>query len=147
MYPTKFRQWATPANSGINLFFDDFPVRDFFANTLKHNSTWPAANVKESKDNYQIELAAPGLSKEDFNVNLDGDTLTISAERSNEKKEENVRYTRKEFRYQSFSRSFTLPETVNSEDIQATYENGVLQLTLPKKVEAAKEAVRTIAVS
>ncbi|MFN0032474.1 MAG: Hsp20/alpha crystallin family protein [Flavobacteriales bacterium] len=147
MYSTKFRQCATPTNAGINLFFDDFPVRDFFSNNLKAHGTWPAANVKENKENYFIELAAPGLSKEDFKVKLEADTLTISTEKSNEAKEENERYTRKEFRYNRFSRSFILPETVNSEDIRASYKNGVLQLTLPKKIVTEKEVTRTIAIS
>ncbi len=147
MYPTttKFRQCAKPANA-LNLFFDDFPIRDFVSTNFKQHGSWPAANVKENKENFFIELASPGMEKADFNIQLEGDTLTISAERKQDVKEENERYTRKEFQYGKFTRSFALPETVNTESIGAVYEKGVLHITLPKKAEVVKESARNIQV-
>jgi len=108
--------------------------------------TQPSVNVMETKDNFQIELAAPGLNKGDFEVKVDNGTLTISAkkEHKEETTEAEGRYMRKEFNFASFTRSFQLPDTINAGDINATYENGVLLVTLPKKEEAKVVAARTI---
>lgn len=97
----------------------------------------PAANIKENAKDYSIELAAPGLAKEDFKINLENDVLSVSAEKSTEKEEQKDNYTRQEFQYNSFSRSFRLPESINPDKIDAKYENGLLKLTIPKKEEAA----------
>jgi HSP20 family protein len=106
----------------------------------------PSVNIVENKDNYEVSLAAPGMKKDDFKIDLDANTLTISAEKE-EKKEENAeRYTRKEFNYASFSRSFSLPDWVNKDKIDASYENGLLKLVLPKTEEAKKIASRHISV-
>lgn len=96
----------------------------------------PAVNIVEGKEDYKIELAAPGMRKEDFKVNLENHVLTISSEKEtkNESEEENV--LRREFSYNSFTRSFTLPETVDGEKIKANYKDGVLSILVPKKEEA-----------
>jgi len=92
----------------------------------------PAVNVTDNKDNYVVCLAAPGMRKEDFAIEMDGNMLTISSEKEESKEEKETKYTRKEYNYSSFSRSFTLPEDVNKEKIDAKYENGELKLVLPK---------------
>ena len=116
---------------GMDNFFDD----DFFDNKwlekkLKH--TLPAVNIKENKNEFNIEFAAPGFAKKDFNIDLDDNVLTISAEKEKEKNEENDNFTRKEFSYNSFSRSFTLPKTINGDKIDAKYTDGILKLSIPK---------------
>ena len=93
----------------------------------------PSVNITEDEKNYKFDLAAPGLEKKDFKVETDHQTLTISSEKENEHKEENENYRRREFSYSSFRRSFDLPENSNPEKIDATYENGILKLKLPKK--------------
>lgn len=110
--------------------FIDFSNRNF----SETNTTLPAVNVKEKKDGFEIEMSAPGLKKEDFNVELNDNVLTISCEKKEEEetKDEDGRYTRREFMYQSFSRSFNLPETIDHEKIDAKYEDGILMLTVPK---------------
>ncbi len=129
--------------------FDDFfarPFEDMFRENGGSLST-PAVNVLEKDDHFAIEVAAPGLRKEDFAIKVEDDTLLISAEREskNEATEEG-RYTRREFAYTSFRRSFTLPETVDSDGIGATYTDGILSLRLPKRDEAKAKPVRQIEV-
>jgi len=114
--------------------------RDYFKSV-------PAVNISERPNDYFIEMAAPGFAKEDFKLNVDNDVLTISAEKKNEKKDETSRYTRKEFQYSSFSRTFTMPEHVEADKIGAAYTDGVLSLTLPKKEEAKVKPVREIKIS
>jgi HSP20 family protein len=101
-------------------------------------------NIKETDTSFGIELAAPGKKKEDFNIEIDHNVLTISSEEKTEKEETEGKYTRKEFSYSSFRRAFTLPETVNTENINATYENGVLHVALPKREEALPKPKRLI---
>lgn len=98
----------------------------------------PAVNVTENDNEYTLSVAAPGLKKSDFNIDVEGNMLTISTEKEESKEEKDAMYTRKEYNYSSFSRSFTLPEEVNKERVEAKYEEGVLKLTLPKKEEAKK---------
>ncbi len=113
---------------------DDFFNDDFFAK----DSLMPAMNVKENDDNFEIELAAPGFSKDDFNVTIDTNGLHISAENSKKEEEREEGYLRKEFSYNSFKRSLKLPESINKEkEVKATYKNGILMLNLLKK-EIAK---------
>ncbi|AXT58519.1 Hsp20/alpha crystallin family protein [Aquimarina sp. MMG015] len=134
----------------LPLIFDDIFNTDWFggiANEHKIGFNTPAVNVKESDNDFIIELAAPGLVKEDFNIELDNDVLTISSETKNEAKEEKDNYTRKEFSYQTFKRSFNLPDTVNIADILASYDNGVLLVKLPKKEEAKVQPKRLIEIS
>ena len=101
------------------------------------NTTLPAANIRETKDEFIVSMAVPGMSKKDFNIDLNDNMLTISSERKNEKKEEDDNYSRREYSYQSFCRSFTLPkDVVNDEKISAKYDNGELLITIPKREEA-----------
>jgi len=123
-----------------------FPTRDFneFLGT-DFSFTLPAVNVSESKDDFRIEVAAPGLKKENFKLHLDHNRLTISSQVESEQKQE--KYTRKEFSYQSFQRSFTLPQTVDTEKISASYLDGVLLITLPKREEAKVKPARAIEIA
>lgn len=118
----------------------DFFDTDRFFNTRwlerEFEQTLPSVNIRENGKEFNIELAAPGFNRNDFKVNVEENVLTISAERKEEKKEENERFTRKEFSYNTFSRSFTLPQTVNGEKIDAKYTDGILRLCIPKKEEA-----------
>ena len=104
----------------------------------------PAANVTETAEAFKIDLAAPGFEKQHFALNIDKDQLAISAERSAKTETESAeKFLRREFRFETFKRTFKLPQTVNQECIAAVYENGILSVTLPKKDEA-KPVVRTI---
>lgn len=136
--------------------FDDMFKADWLGGTSNVNSigtSIPAVNIQENDDMFMVEVAAPGKTREDFNIELDNDVLTISAEerKENETSENNGekkgRFTRKEFSYSNFKRAFSLPETVNSEEISASYENGVLVINLPKKEEAKVQPKRMIEIS
>jgi HSP20 family protein len=106
----------------------------------------PAVNITEQKDEYQVSLAAPGLKKDDFKIDVDGNMLTISSEKEESKEEKEKSFTRKEYNYSSFSRSFTLPEEINKEKIEARYEDGVLKIALPRKEDTKKAVAKNIAV-
>jgi HSP20 family protein len=133
--------------------FDDFFTKDLFdwgsSNFSTSGTTLPAVNVKETAENFVVEMAAPGMKKEDFKVELNNNMLTISSEQKREHEEkDNERYTRKEFSYQSFQRSFQLSrEAVDAENIQAKYENGVLHLLIPKREEVKQKPARLINIS
>jgi HSP20 family protein len=107
----------------------------------------PDVNIIENGKDFKIELAAPGLERKDFKVEVDNGVLTISAEKKEEKKEENENYKRREFSYNSFSRSFTLPENSLTDKIDAKYENGILRLTLPKKEVVVSKPKKEIKVA
>ncbi len=96
----------------------------------------PAANISETDKEYKIELAVPGFKKEEVKINLENEVLSITAENKTEKEEKTKKYTRKEFSYGSFNRSFQLPKVANAEKIHAKYEDGLLKLDIPKKEEA-----------
>lgn len=114
-------------------FFNDRFFRDF--NSEKE---WiPAVNVAENDKDFSIELSAPGFKKSDFNINVENGILNISAETKKETEEKEKNYTRQEFRYDAFSRSFTLPDNASDEKIEAKYEDGILKLSLAKKVVSA----------
>lgn len=133
--------------------FDDLFARDLFnwnvGNNSSTNTTIPAVNIKETNDHFEVEMAAPGMSKNDFKVELDGNTLIITSEKQQEKEEkENERYTQREFSYQSFQRTFQLSkDVVDMDKIQAKYENGVLNLIIPKKEEVKPKPPRMIQIS
>lgn len=131
--------------SFIGEMFNDFMNTDLVSKDVFKSV--PAVNISENPEGYMLELAAPGMNKEDFKVEIENGILVISAEKKEEKSNENSKFTRKEFSYTSFSRTFTLPEQVNTERISAGYENGVLKLQLPKKEEAKQKPVREITVS
>jgi len=130
--------------------FDDFfkPWNEWFDNGYFPNrlSTMPAVNITESNGTYELSLAAPGMKKDDFKIDVNGDILTISSEKEESKEEKDKKFTRKEYNYSAFSRSFTLPSQVNKDKIDAYYENGVLKLSLPVKEEAKKSSSKQIAV-
>ena len=112
-------------------------------------ATLPAVNVKETNDDFIIEVASPGMKRDDFKVELDNHVLTISSEMEgrHEEKDRNGKYTRKEFSYQSFQRSFSLPENkVEGGKISAKYTDGILYVTIPKKEDAKVKPARQISV-
>ena len=113
---------------------------------LQRTLTVPAVNITEEDNSYKVTVAAPGMSKKDFNIDVEGNMLTISAEKEEEKEESDKKFNRKEYNYSSFSRSFTLPEEVAKEEISAKYDNGILMLTLPKN-EKATNNTKKISVS
>ena len=124
-----------------SLVSDLFNTDRFFSDFFNTEATAvPAVNVKERDKTYEIEVASPGLKKDDFQISVDNGILTIAAEKEEKKTEEKENYTRQEFSYNSFSRSFSIPENVKDEDIQAKYEDGVLKLTLNKKETTVKKA-------
>jgi HSP20 family protein len=133
--------------------FDDFLSKDLFdwssSNFSMTDTTIPAVNVKETAESFEVEMAAPGMKKEDFKVELNNNILSISSEQKQEHEEKNnERFTRKEFSYQSFHRSFQLSrEAVDADNIQAKYENGVLHLTIPKREEVKQKPSRLINIS
>ena len=108
----------------------------------------PSVNVKETDNEFKLEIAAPGLKKEDFKLNLENNVLTIASEKEENTEEKDNGYARKEFSYYSFSRSFTLPEkVVDAEKIEAKYENGVLEILIPKREEEKPKPVREISIN
>ena len=128
----KFNQYPTFTDLIENL------ERNFLGRVDENSGDIPAVNIKEEKDKFVLDMAAPGMKKEDFKIDLDNYQLTISAETKDEKKEKADNYTRREFVYNSFSRSFTLPKTIDIDKIKGDYKNGVLSLVLPKKEEETK---------
>lgn len=134
-------------NSNFNQLFNQldtmFPSKSF--NNVTYNNI-PAVNVKENENGFQIEVAAPGLKKEDFKLSLHENRLTISAKQEAKTEEKTEKYTRQEFNYTSFQRTFTLPKNVDGDKIDATYSEGILHVGLPKK-EELKPAVKEIAVA
>ena len=135
----------TKAGELMPSIFDDFfkPWNEMLGNggLWGKARTVPAVNISENKDDYKVTMAAPGLKKSDFKIDVEGNMLVISSEKEENKDEKDERYTRKEYSFSSFRRSFTLPVDVRQEKIDASYEDGVLTLTLPKKEEAKKMAL------
>ena len=139
--------------NSLPTLFDDILNRDLFnlsnTNYSDTETTIPAVNIKENSDRYEVEVAAPGMNKEDFKVELDGNMLTISSEKTNQYQDrDDERFYRREFSYQSFQRTFNLKkEVVDSEKIEARYDKGVLNLIIPKKEEAKQKPPRLIQIS
>jgi len=137
-------------NGTIPSVFDDFfkPWNEWFENDgmIGRMLKVPAVNITEHENEYEVALAAPGLKKDDFKIDVNGNMVTISSEKEESKEDKDKRYTRKEYSYSSFSRSFALPDDVNRDKIEARYENGVLTLSLPRKEEVKKTAGKKIAV-
>jgi HSP20 family protein len=132
----------------VPAFWDDF-FNDRFFNQLDtngHRHQSPAVNVIEDEKAFRIEVAAPGVSRKDFHLELEDDVLTISTEKKENKKEQKANYLRREFNYHSFKRSFQLPETVDQEGIQASHDSGVLTVNLPKREEVVQKAPKQIEV-
>jgi HSP20 family protein len=140
---------STPAKSIFSDFFTDVDRmfdRDMFLMPMQMRrqmeATMPAVNIRDNEKEYVIEVAAPGMKKEDFNIDMEEGTLTISSQKEEETTENKENFRRREYNYSSFSRSFNLPENVKPEDIQARYENGVLSLNVPKKQETERPKKR-----
>ncbi len=143
MLPSMNRSFRLPG------MLDDFFGSDWFNNRFnwENSNSVPAVNIAENKDSYEIEVAAPGLDKKDFRVDLSNNMLTVSCEKDEKHEEKDENYMRKEFNYSSFSRTFTLPETVNADKIKADHTNGVLKIHIPKRPEAVEKAPRQISIS
>ena len=138
-------EWLRPDSLFYREFFD-IESRPFFSKT---GVTVPSVNIRETPQEYIIEVAAPGLLREDFKLEVDNHTLTISAEKeeeTEEKKEKNG-YSRREYSYNSFSRSFALPENVKEGEIDARYDKGILTVKVPKAKSTSTKPVQTIQVS
>lgn len=132
-------------NSMVENFFDN---DNDFEKWWKGAKTIPAVNVVETDKSFDMEVAAPGMKKEDFKVEVKEGMLMISAETKHEEEETKENYTRREFSYSSFNRSFRLPENVKADNIVANYKDGILKLTMPKKVMSKpEETVKKIAIS
>jgi len=132
----------------VPAYWDDFFNDKFFnqLNSTNCNGNHPAVNVSEEDKVYTIEVAAPGIARKDFNLEIENDVLTISTEKKENEDEKKQNFLRREFNYQTFKRSFQLPESIDQEQIKATHEAGILTLTLPKKEEEVQKAPRQIEV-
>lgn len=128
-----------------DIFNADLP--SVFTSNFNTGMTLPKVNIKETPDAYWVEMAVPGLKKSDFHIDLDNQLLSISTEMKEENEEKEDNYTRREFGYSSFKRTFTLPESVDDGKIDAKYEDGILSIHLPKKEEAKQKPARTIKIS
>lgn len=142
-----------PENALIPSFtslFDSFfgkDTEDWF-NTMMKGTTVPAVNIREFPMEFKLTMAVPGMKKEDFKLEVDKGYLTISSERKEEKEEKEGRFTKREFNYSSFVRSFLLPDNIKSDNIKAEYVDGVLNVMIPKlKEEMVLKATKTIPVS
>ena len=133
--PVKYRKY----NSSFPNVFDEFFNRDL-GRLVGQDATHsiPAVNVSEDESGYTIDLAVPGYSKDDFEVNVDNDRLTIKGERKEEKDSPSVQYNRREFNYSTFSRSFNLPKEANSKAIEGNYVNGILNVRIAKLTDKEK---------
>jgi len=138
----KWEQETLPSLFGNFLGSNIFDMTNF----TSPGSTLPAVNIKERKDDFCVQLAAPGMKKEDFKIELENNILSISSEKkmSKEEKDEDRDFTRKEFSYSSFQRSFTLPTSAQEENISASYKDGILQVIIPKKEEAKQRPAKRI---
>jgi HSP20 family protein len=130
-------------NAVLNPFFDDIFGSEWLDNRPGFNT--PSANVKETENKFEIELAVPGFEKSEVKVELNDKVLTISSEREEKNEEKDEKFSRREFKYSSFSRSFRLPENVQESEIKANFKNGVLSIEIPKAIEVKK--VKSIEIS
>lgn len=129
-------------------FIDGFLENEFENLSRKELFKTPAlVNIKDAKDSYRIEVAAPGFKKEEFSIKVEGNILSLSAESKTETEAIEEKFTRKEFNFNSFTRSFTLSKNIDATKVAATYENGILYVTLPKKEEAKENASIEVKVS
>ena len=134
----------------VPAYWDDFFNDNFFHNfhtAPRVNNHSPAVNIVEDEKEFRIEVAVPGVSRNDFNIELDDDVLTISSELQEDKKgekNENRRYMRREFSFHTFKRSFQLPDTVDQENIKASHDAGILNIVLPRKEEVVQKAPKQI---
>ncbi len=138
-----FPSWSNWINNFLN--DDQMPL----LNCLNFNRgiTLPKVNILETADAYAVQMAVPGLKKSDFHIDLEEQLLSISADLQEEQNSSDAQYTRREFGYSSFKRTFSLPETVNDDQIEASYNDGILSILLPKKEEAKRKPAKTIKIS
>ena len=152
MYVRKFSDFVLRNSNQVPSLFDRFFDGDMFdwsnRNFSNTNTTIPSVNIKENADAFMVEVAAPGFEKGDFKIELNLNTLSISSEKKveNETKEGEV-FTKREFSYQSFSRSFTLPQIADGDRIEANYQNGILTVLIPKREEAKPKPARMIEIN
>lgn len=139
------QNFPTLSNWLDEIFNRDLPT--VFASNFNNGMTLPKVNIKETADAFTVDMAVPSLKKSDFNIDIDNKVLSISTESEETHEEKSENYTRKEFGYASFKRTFTLPESVNDESINATYKDGILSIFLPKKDEAKQKPARSIKIS
>ena len=147
MANTNSNSYTTPSwSSWIDEVFNrDLP--SFFTSNFNTGMTMPKVNIRETKDAYFVDMAVPGLKKSDFHIDLDNKILSIATEMQESNDQHEANFTRREFGYSSFKRSFSLPETVNEDEIKAEYGEGVLSIHLPKKEEAIQKPARNIKIS
>jgi HSP20 family protein len=128
---------------------DEFFGKDFLSNIFDTQTgiSMPSVNIIEGKEDFKIEVAAPGLEKKDFKIDLNNSVLTISSEKELKNEQTEDKYMRREFSYSTFQRSFALPNTVDAEKINASYKEGILSVLIPKKEEAKEKPARTIKIS
>ena len=124
--------------------FDEFFTRDFGIDLAPKTPQTPAVNITEKENAFHLELVAPGKEKKDFDVELEEDILSISTNSDSGTVEDNTQFTRREFDYASFNRSFRIPETIDTKNIKANYKNGLLSIVLPKRKEAIPEPKKQI---
>ena len=141
MLPTITRRSYRPFYKS-NLFDDDF-----FPLVSNRSNSMPAVNIREDEKNYMLDLAVPGIDKNDLKIDINEDVLTVSSETKNESEESNDGFKRKEFSYSSFCRSFYIPENVNRDKIEAKHKDGVLTIGLPKQEEEKNKITRQIKIS
>lgn len=134
--------------SYVPAYWDDYFNDKFFnqVNSANCKVNSPAVNISEDEKGFTIELAAPGISRKEFNLEIENDVLTISTEKKESKEEDRPNFLRREFNYKAFKRSFQLPESIDQENIKASHDAGILKLTLPKKEEEVQKAPRHIEV-
>ena len=155
LIPNKRKRASRGNGSAFPSLINDFFSDPFFTPSLERfpspfmsgMSEVPSANLRETNDQYIVELSAPGLKKDDFNVDIQDGVLTISSEKEEETKDDNKDYKRREFSYSSFTRSFTLPENVNEEKIEAKYTDGILEVKIPKTEVTINKPKKEIKVS
>ncbi|WP_124980525.1 Hsp20/alpha crystallin family protein [Nonlabens xiamenensis] len=131
-------------NNWLPTLIDEMFNNDFLGGTVTAKSFVPAVNISEKDESFVLEMSIPGFKKEDVQIEVDQDLLTISSEVETTNEDTTEQFTRKEFHKQSFKRSFNLPESINQDKIDASYENGILSISLPKKEEALPQPKRMI---
>jgi HSP20 family protein len=135
---------------GLPSWFDDFLGNSFgseFMSNFNTGITLPAVNVLDAANEFIVEMAVPGLNKSDFDINIDNHVLSIGVEKETEHNEEKENYTRREFGYSSFKRTFSIPESVEVDKISASYNDGIMKVVLPKRDEAKKKPIKSIKIS
>lgn len=138
----KYRNCYSPAYRDD--FFNDMVSQKYYGRGF---ASTPAVNIIEENDGFRIDVAAAGLSKDDFKIHLEDDVLTVSASKEQDKKDEQDKYTRREFNYTSFSRSFQLDESIDQENVKAEHVDGILKIRLPKREESLKQGPKSIEIS